>query len=214
MESDAELLERWRNGDKDAGQALVARYYDAIDRFFANKVSVEVADLVQDTFLGCLNAPERLRDSNKFREYLFSIAYKVLYKYIARKKRDGKIADRERLTMQLLDPSPRSFLLEHEEQRLLLAALRHIDVDLQCALELKYWEDLKVREIATVMKIPKGTAQSRLFRARKKLDAALEQLAESQELLTSTRSNLERWAHQCRLVMHRTERRPDDLAPE
>ena len=210
MESDAELLGRWRQGDTDAGQKLVTRYYRSIDRFFANKVSVEVADLVQETFTRCVQATERLEDQNKFRSYLFSIAYNVLRKYIEGKSRTREIAELEQPSMQELDPSPRSILIEHEEQRLLLAGLRHIPVDLQCALELFYWEQLKVREIAEIMGIPKGTAQTRLHRARKRLDEAMEQLAETPEALASTRSNLDAWAHRCRLAMGRTERRPED----
>lgn len=62
------LLERWRNGDNEAGELLVSRYYDRIDRFFANKVSgADAPDLVHETFAGCLNAPQRLREDNKFR---------------------------------------------------------------------------------------------------------------------------------------------------
>lgn len=115
--------------------------------------------------------------------------------------------------MQQLDPNPRSILIQHEEQRLLLAALRHISFDRQCALELMYWEQLKVREIADILGIPEGTAKSRLFKARKDLETAMEQLADNQEQLSSTLSNLEAWAHQCRLVMGRTEPRPGDAPP-
>lgn len=214
MESDGALLVQWRGGDDDAGKQLVRRYYRDIDRFFANKVSVDGPDLVQETFLGCLNAPERLRDSDGFRKYLFGIAYNVLKKYIARKKRDGKIADGQRLTMQELDPNPRSFIIHHEEMHLLLAALRSIPVELQCILELFYWEELKVREIGEIIGIPKGTAQSRLHRAREQLEKALKRLAKSPEVLASTRSNLDRWAHLCRLEMNRTARRPDDPPEE
>ncbi|MCG8421138.1 MAG: hypothetical protein MJE77_24725 [Proteobacteria bacterium] len=39
MTSDAELLECWRKGDHASGRILFERYYDAVDRFFANKVS-------------------------------------------------------------------------------------------------------------------------------------------------------------------------------
>lgn len=204
MESDTELLDRWRDGDIDAGQILVERYYVQIDRFFANKVSIDVSDLVQKTFKACVEARDRVKHTEKFRSYLFSIAHNVLYKYIDKKTRNRARAERDEISMQELDSGPRSLLIEKEEQRLLLEALRHISVDFQCILELYYWEDLKIAEIAEILDIPEGTAKSRLSRAREKLEQKLKQLADSPALLRSTLSNLEQWARQCRLNMERT----------
>ena len=48
---------------------LFERYYQAIERFFVNKVSVEVGDLVQQTFIACVEGRERIRDGCKFRSY-------------------------------------------------------------------------------------------------------------------------------------------------
>jgi hypothetical protein len=60
--ADAELLEAWGAGDKAAGEALFDRHFEAIYRFFQNKVGPGVIDdLVQQTFLGCVEAPDRFR---------------------------------------------------------------------------------------------------------------------------------------------------------
>ena len=54
MDSDAQLVARWRQGDKSAGEALFERYYDGVARFFYNKVGERSADLIQKTFLACV----------------------------------------------------------------------------------------------------------------------------------------------------------------
>ncbi|MCG8420987.1 MAG: sigma-70 family RNA polymerase sigma factor [Proteobacteria bacterium] len=192
--SDAELLARWRDGDRSAGAALFERYYDAIERFFANKVSVAVGDLVQDTFRACLEGRDRLNDPQKFRSYLFSIAYNVLRVHIRKKHRNGAAVDMEETSMESLLPGPRSVLARREEERLILQALRSIAVQYQVILELYYWEEVRVKEIARILDIPPGTAGRHLQRARQTLEDKLRELAENPALLSSTLANLEDWA--------------------
>ena len=62
MDTDRQLLEAWRGGDKKAGKRLFERHYDALTRFFRNKVGPEAPDLVQQTFLGCLERIDRFRE--------------------------------------------------------------------------------------------------------------------------------------------------------
>src|ERR1700733_111478 len=76
--SDGELLERWQAGDTASGEALFERYYEMVERFFLNKLSTGVADLVQETFTRCVESKARIRDNERFRVYMFSIAYHVL----------------------------------------------------------------------------------------------------------------------------------------
>ncbi len=196
--SDAHLLDRWRAGDRDAGKELFNRYYDALERFFANKVSSGIGDMVHETFCHCIEAKERIEDPGKFRSYLFSIALNVFRGMVRKQKRHGHEIDFDEVSLEAITPGPRSILIEHEEQRLLLEALRAIPINDQSILELFYWESLRVVEIAEVLQIPRGTVQRRLHDARKRLKRALRQLAMSPEILDSTMADLEDWARQCR----------------
>lgn len=197
--TDAQLMERWRAGDQAAGAALFERYYDVVELFFANKVRVAVGDLVQDTFRRLVESGDRLRDPSKFRSFLFSIAYNVFKEYLRSKRRDGHF-DLDQVSVEALQPGPRSLLAEREEQRLLLSALRIIPVNDQLILELYYWEELPVVEIAGVLSIPEGTAKGRLQRARSKLGKAITELADSPSLAANTLGDLDKWARGIRPV--------------
>lgn len=195
MESDdASLLLAWRDGDKRAGKELFARYYDLVARFFSNKVSSDKADLVQGTFMACLEKVDQLRNAASFRSFLFSIARFELLHHYRRKHRREVAFDSDDVSICDLDPSPSAVMAKHQEQRLLLEGLRRIPVDLQIVLELSYWEKMSTTEIASVLDIAPGTVKSRVRRAREKLDAALSELADSPALLESTVANLEDWA--------------------
>lgn len=196
--SDAHLLERWRRGDREAGKELFTRYYDPLERFFANKVPTGIGDLVQDTFRMCLEACERIEDPSKFRSYLFSIAFNVLRGHFRTKGRRGTEIALEKVSMRDVLPGAVSVLVERQEQRLLLEGLRSIPVNDQVILELHYWESLKIDEIAKVLDVAPSAVKGRLFRARRRLERTLRQLAESPEVLASTLANLDDWARQCR----------------
>lgn len=208
--SDGELLERWRKGDAASGEVLFERYYDMVERFFLNKLSSDVQDLVQETFIRCVESRDRIRDDDRFRLYMFSIAYNVLSARLRERYRGERAVDFNEISVCDLAPGPSSVVAQRREHRLLIEALRHIPVDDQVLLELHYWEQLTTNQIAEVLEIPVGTARGRLQRARTKLEEAMQRLAETPQDLESTLARLEDWAAECRqrLLGHRVEDAP------
>ncbi|MEZ4453822.1 MAG: sigma-70 family RNA polymerase sigma factor [Nannocystaceae bacterium] len=194
MNEDEELLLRWRSGDRSAGEALFERYFEALARFFRNKVSDGVEDLVQQTFVGCVEGVERLRSAASFRSFLFAIAHNLLRTSFRAQRRGITPLNPEVDSARDASPGPSTLLAQHREQRLLLEGLRTVPLDAQVLLELFYWEQLTSAEIAEVMGVPHGTIRSRLRRARELLRERLRALAESTELLDSTLQDLEGWA--------------------
>ena len=203
--SDFELLEAWRGGDEAPGRVLFARYFDSVYRFFRNKVDEAAEDLTQQTFMGLVQGKDRFRGDASFRTYLFMIARKRLYSHLRKAHRDHAERDAapwgERSVADLGLSSPSRVVARHQEQRLLLLALRRLPVEMQVALELFYWEELTVTEIAEVLETPVGTVKSRLQRARARLDAAIAELADSEALRRSTMDNFSQWAKELRTVL-------------
>jgi len=201
--SDGELLERWRAGDATSGEALFERYYDMVERFFLNKVASGVQDLVQETFMRCVEGRERIRDHDRFRTYMFAIAYNVLTAHLRERYRSDRAIDLGEISVLDVAPGPSSIVAQRREHGLLIEALRHIAVDDQVILELHYWEQLTTHEMAEVIGVPLGTARGRLQRARAKLEEAMQRLADTPEHLVSTLGRLDDWAAECRRHMAR-----------
>lgn len=195
---DGELLERWRDGDRSAGEALFEKYYDLVERFFLNKVTVGVADLVQETFMACVKGRDRISQSSKFRSYLFSVAHRILQLHLRKKYRTPEQVDFAEVAVRDLNPTPSSLIARRREQKLLLDGLRSIPLDYQVVLELHYWEKLTTEDIGEVVHLPVGTVRSRLRRARELLEQAMGRLASSPDELESTVTRLDDWAEQCR----------------
>lgn len=189
--TDLDLLDAWRSGDLESGEQLFRRYIGQLGRFFRNKVDVGVEDLIQNTFLACIEGRERFRGTSSFRTYLFGIAHNLLLAHYRRQRRDIDFAHSSVVD---LGASPSGPLARRDEQAALLRALRSIPLDYQVVLELSYWESLAGPEIAEILGLPANTVRSRLARARVALREALERGVSSPELLRSTLGDLDGWA--------------------
>lgn len=197
-DDDEQLMSAWRAGDASAGERLVARHLEAVHRFFSNKVHGVTDDLVQKTFLACLESVDGFEGRASFRAYVFGIARHVLHRHYREHWRDQQHAF-DPLTVSVSNVvveqrSPADRVTDREEQRLLLRALRTLPLEQQTLLELAYWEGLADRELAEILEAPTGTIKSRLRKARAQLEALLSSLASSPRLLESSRVTLDAWA--------------------
>ena len=187
----------WRAGDSRAGIELFDRYYELLERFFANKVHGDSSDLIQDTFASCVSSREKIAQG-KFRGFLFGIAYNKLRQFYERARLDGARFDYDAVSSADLSPGPTTMLAKSAEQRLLLEALRRIPVQHQVALEMFYWEDMTSAEIAEALGEPHGTVRTRIRRARLLLEEALAQVSTDAATLEQTRTKLDDWASEVR----------------
>ncbi|HEY3495562.1 MAG TPA: sigma-70 family RNA polymerase sigma factor [Polyangiaceae bacterium] len=173
MPSDWELLQSWREGDRQAGDALVGRYLGAIRRFFRHKLESGEDDLVQRTFVACVEAAARFEARSSFRTFLYAIARNVLLDHLRAVHRDSLRGpgefDPSVSSLCAFDTSPSQALAGKESAARLLRALRSVPLDAQLLLELYYWEELSVAELAEVLVLPEGTIKGRLHRARQAL---------------------------------------------
>jgi RNA polymerase sigma-70 factor (ECF subfamily) len=200
MKTDEELIEAWRSGQQEAGEALFERYYDSVYRFFCNKLGADTRDLMQQTFMACVEGRDRLRGGASFRSYLFAVAHNVLRVHLRTRYR-ADLVDLDSVTAYELSPGPSTILTRSREEQLLLQALRSIPLEQQMLLELRYWEELKSSDIAEILGVPDNTVRSRLHRAHGSLKAAMERLAASPAEVASTIDNLDEWARRCRMQL-------------
>jgi RNA polymerase sigma factor (sigma-70 family) len=193
---DFALLEQWRAGDATAGQALVRRHTATLHRFFASKAPEAVEDLVQATFLACVETRDRFREDAAFRTYALAIARKCLFKHYRKRARGQRALALETVCADQMSGSPSLTAAMREELRLLLAGLRQIPIDQQIAIELYYWEELGVAEIAAILEVAPGTIKSRLARAREQLREAILAGPAPLKVRQNTIDELDRWARE------------------
>jgi RNA polymerase sigma-70 factor (ECF subfamily) len=200
---DADLLAAWREGDKRSGDELVRRHFRSVYRFFRAKVEGDIDDLVQQTFLACVEGQRRFRAEGSFRAFVLGIARYKFLNYLRGKRGphvDLEALERGQLSVFEVTGSPSRVAAQREEQRVLSMALRRLPLDLQIAVELFYWEEMSTADIAEVLEIPRGTVKTRLMRGRQRLAELVEELAGSAAMAEATLSDIARWAMDLRAL--------------
>jgi RNA polymerase sigma-70 factor (ECF subfamily) len=197
-DGDFALLERWRAGDQSAGQTLVRRHTPTLHRFFASKAPEAIEDLVQGTFLACVETRDRFRADAAFRTYALGIARKLLFKHYRKQLRGHRALALEAVCAEQVSGSPSLAAAARQEMRMLVPALRQIPIDQQIAIELYYWEELPIAEIAEILEVAEGTVKSRLARARDQLRATILAGVPASPARQNTLDELDRWAKDVR----------------
>jgi RNA polymerase sigma-70 factor (ECF subfamily) len=187
-----ELLDAWQAGDAEAGNELVQRHFRSLHRFFRGRVD-DVEDMLQRTFLGAIAARGRIRPDVGFRAFLFGVARRQLLL----SHRERKKAERG-FSFERDSASATGLIALKQEQRLLVRALRRLPLDAQLVVELHYWEELSIAEIAAVLEVAEGTVKSRLSRARESVRKLVVEIEASEDLATRTLDDFDRWARSLR----------------
>jgi RNA polymerase sigma-70 factor (ECF subfamily) len=172
---DSELLERWRRGDRSAGELLMSRHYRSVLRFFELNASWAAEDLTQRTFVACIERAAALRDAEAFRAYVLGIARRQLAQHQRELSRTKAL--RRFSTPQVGNTAQLTTLLARgREQVLALRALATLPRRAQTLLILYYWDGVSTADLATSYRVPTSTIRTRLARARDLLRRRLDEL--------------------------------------
>ncbi len=186
------LMDRWQAGDAAAGESLVERYFDQLYNFFHTKLDADADELVQLTFLACLDAKDRFRREASFRTFLYAIAKNQLYSMLRTRVRAGRELELDGSSIADLVSTPRTRLARNQEYEHLVTCLRRLPVEQQTLLELHYWSELGMSELAAIFEAPEVTIRSRLHRARTALRALLQ--AASSDQAGASLEQIDEWA--------------------
>ncbi|HWB75952.1 MAG TPA: sigma-70 family RNA polymerase sigma factor [Nannocystaceae bacterium] len=198
MPTDLELLDAWKAGKVEAGEELFDRYFDALYRFFGNKVTDGIDDLVQQTMEALQKSRDTFRGDSSFRTFVFGAARNILFKYFERRTRDAQRFDHETMSVADLGESPSRVIAARADQRVLALALRRIPLDYQIALELYFWEDMTGPQLAAALGLKEPAVRSRLRRALELLRKVIAEVAASPEETQSVSLDLDKWASSLR----------------
>lgn len=190
--TDDELLEAWAGGDESAAATLIERHFEDLYRFFEGKVGNDAEDLIQQTLLGCLEQRGRRTEIRSFRAFLFGIARNRLVDFFRARDKTGRVDPLESSLADQQTPLSKR-IVEDEQERLVLEALRRIPLQSQLMLELYYWQSLSGPELAEVVGVPEGTVRGRLRRAKQLLTEQLDQLVKAPISLEDTLTRLADW---------------------
>jgi RNA polymerase sigma-70 factor, ECF subfamily len=202
---DLELLAKWRQGDRQAGNVLCALHFKGIKRYFVVNFPQDYEDLIQETFSRIVANRDKFRGDSTFRTYLFRIARYVGHEHLRERYKLGEAFSPA--TSSIADLTGRrqsSILAEREDYRLLLDALRDLPLEQQELIQLYYWHELTAKEVGTVFELSESTVRSRIRLALGHLAKLHQQLGQQDHSRDLEADMVEQWLEALREDLNRT----------
>ena len=130
------------------------------------------SDLTQDIFLKLVESLPRYRFIGKFQNYLYTMAVNTCNNYL-KKRHIEQIELTDNFTTDL-DTSLIDEILHEERKETVQKALDLLPEIQREVVILRYYHDLKVKDIAIITGVGVSTVQSRIYQGLRKLEKVLE----------------------------------------
>lgn len=166
------LVERARDGDREAFTALVLQVSDGL---FAVAQRVlrdfdNAADALQVALVRMWRDLPSLEDPDRFEAWAYRVLVRACHDALRTRRRDVaqlRLLARDQVTAE--DPA-----LELSSREALERGFRMLTAEQRTILVLQYYRGLSLTEMADQLRIPVGTVRSRLHYARRALRSAVE----------------------------------------
>lgn len=162
-----ELVCRAKIGDKEALNELIEIYYDEVYSFLYRRMGNKTAaeDVTQDTFIKFIKNLPYYKEKNKLKSFLFTIAINTSNDFFRRHKQETSLLSLDNVGEEITENET----LQKEEALIVRQAVLSLPDVQRDVIILRFYHDLKIKEIASVQKVPIPTVKTRLRRALKAL---------------------------------------------
>ena len=177
--TDQDLVLEVMNGSRTAARALVSRHHDSVFglalRMLRN--SEDAAEVAQDAMVKALSNIDRYDPQRPFSPWINRIARNLCIDRYRRRRPTSQL--NEEITAAPVETASRfgrpadEVAHQHQINEALDHAMATLGPKYREIIELYHYKHMPYSQIAEHLDLPDGTVMNRLFRARKKLQAAL-----------------------------------------
>lgn len=175
---DAYYIEQVRQGHPDAFAPLVMRYKDRVFTLALKmlKNREEAEETAQDVFVKCYQSLARFEGRSKFSTWLYRIAYHACIDALKRNRQYTVSEDASTFWESWVGEEDNALeqMVTQDRNATLRKAIDNLPTDEQTILMMHYFEELSLKEIATVVNLSLTNVKVKLHRSRKKLYELLE----------------------------------------
>ena len=168
--SDEVLIGRIATGDRLAMQVLFARYHVRVFRFVVRLVRDEATaeDVISEVFLDVWRQAGRFEGRSTVSTWLLAIAR---FKAIStlRRRLDGELDEETASAIEDPTDDPGTALEKKDKSAMIRKCLLGLSAEHREIIDLVYYHEKSVGEVAEIVGIPENTVKTRMFYARKRL---------------------------------------------
>ena len=174
--SDEVLIGRVAGGDRLAMQVLFARHHVRMYRFVLRLVRNEAAaeDLISEVFLDVWRQAGKFEGRAAVSTWMLSIArFKALS--ALRRRTEDQLDEETAGAIEDEADDPEAALAKKDKGAALRQCLSKLSAEHREIVDLVYYHEKSVAEVASIVGIPEATVKTRMFYARKKLSEFLKE---------------------------------------
>jgi len=174
--SDEILIGRIADGDRLAMQVLFARHHVRVYRFVLRLVRNEATaeDLISEVFLDVWRQAGKFEGRSAVSTWLLAIArFKALS--VLRRKPEQELDEKTAEAIVDTADDPQVALEKKDKGEVLRKCMSALSAEHREIIDLVYYHEKSVEEVAEVVGIPAATVKTRMFYARKKLAELLKE---------------------------------------
>jgi RNA polymerase sigma-70 factor, ECF subfamily len=173
---DADLIERIAAGDKLAMKVLYARHHVQTYRFLLRLVGDEAQaeDLVSEVFFDVWRNAHQFQGNSRVSTWILAIArFKALSSL--RRRKDDELDDDAAAAIPDLADNPEIAVQKKDRVAIMRQCLSHLSLVHREIIDLAYYQDKPINEVAEILGVPENTVKTRMFHARRRLSELLAQ---------------------------------------
>jgi RNA polymerase sigma-70 factor, ECF subfamily len=170
-QSDAALIKAIAGGNRSAMRTLYLRHNVRVFRFISRLVADRALaeDLVSDVFIDVWSKAGSFEGRSQVSTWLLAIAR---FKALSALNRHREVPAGDEPAMELIEDTadtPEETMLKEDRTVQLRRCLAQMSREHREVIDLVYYHEKSVEEVAEIIQLPKNTVKTRMFYARKRL---------------------------------------------
>lgn len=173
---DRALIKAIAGGDAKALERLFARNQTRVFRYLTRIVrnEAQAEELLNEVFLGVWQSAGRYEGRSEPSTWLISIAHNKAVSSLRKKREVSGIDEEVAAAIEDEGDNPEVTSQKMDKAAHMRAAMQGLSLEHREILDLVYYQEQSVSDVAEILGIPEATVKTRMFYARKKLSELLQ----------------------------------------
>jgi len=177
VESDEEVVELIRKGDREKFGEIIERYQGKLFGYIKNLINqnnMEVEDVVEDSLISAYENLNGFDITKKFSSWIYRIAHNKAIDYFKKKRiKSENLEDRNEILDSRNEKLIEELEIENERKMTVNKAVESLKLKYKEVVLLYYFEEKNYEEISDILHISVGNVGVLLYRAKEKLKKIL-----------------------------------------
>ena len=164
-----ELLKKVKEGNQKAQTKLINYFWEDVFGFILKKVQDKITadELTVVVFTKVLAKLDLYDENFEFKTWILTIAQNSVIDYWRKESKKETLTENLAEVKNEFEKSPEELLISKQQQQRIISTIASMDSNYRKILELRFFEEKSIKEIAETLNISVANTKVRIMRAKK-----------------------------------------------